>query len=152
VIKISPKFFAWLSEEKWRDLRMRYVVLVGRVLFALIFIVAAPRHFSHEGIQHAADLGAPLAGILVPLSGLMAILGGLSVVIGYKVKWGAWLLVAFLVPVTLVMHSFWRVGDPTLHQVQVSMFGKNLSMLGAALLLTQFGAGPLSVDEREKRG
>jgi putative oxidoreductase len=130
---------------------MRYIVLAGRVLFALIFIFAAPRHFSHEGIQHAADLGTPLAGILVPLSGLLAILGGLSVIIGYKAKWGAWLLVAFLIPVTLVMHSFWRVDDPALHRVQVAMFSKNLSMLGAALLLTQFGAGPLSVDEKGER-
>jgi putative oxidoreductase len=130
---------------------MRYIVLAGRVLFVLIFIIAAPRHFSHEGIQHAADLGAPLASVLVPLSGVMAILGGLSVAIGYKARWGAWLLVAFLVPVTLVMHSFWRVQDPELHRVQVSMFGKNLSMLGAALLLTQFGAGPVSVDEKEER-
>ena len=130
---------------------MRYIVLAGRVLFALIFIFAAPRHFSHAGIQHAADLGTPLAGILVPLSGVMAILGGLSVATGYKARWGAWLLVAFLVPVTLVMHSFWRVEDPALRRVQVSMFSKNLSMLGAALLLTQFGAGPLSVDEKEER-
>jgi putative oxidoreductase len=130
---------------------MRYIVLAGRVLFVLIFIIATPRHFSHEGIQHAADLGAPLASVLVPLSGVMAILGGLSVAIGYKARWGAWLLVAFLVPVTLVMHSFWRVQDPELHRVQVSMFGKNLSMLGAALLLTQFGAGPVSVDEKEER-
>ena len=131
---------------------MRYIVLAGRVLFVLIFIFAAPRHFSHEGIQHAADLGTPFAGVLVPLSGLMAILGGLSVAIGYKARWGAWLLVVFLVPVTLVMHSFWRVDDPALHRVQVAMFSKNLSMLGAALLLTQFGAGPLSVDEKGKRG
>ncbi len=131
---------------------MRYLVLAGRILFVLIFIFAAPRHFSHEGIQHAADLGTPLAGVLVPLSGVMAILGGLSVAIGYKARWGAWLLVGFLVPVTLVMHSIWRLEDPAQHRVQVAMFSKNLSMLGAALLLTHFGAGPLSVDEKNDRG
>jgi hypothetical protein len=32
---------------------MRYMILVGRILFALIFISAAPRHFTREGIQHA---------------------------------------------------------------------------------------------------
>jgi len=31
---------------------MRCLVMIGRILFALIFIMAAPRHFSHEGIQH----------------------------------------------------------------------------------------------------
>jgi uncharacterized membrane protein YphA (DoxX/SURF4 family) len=29
------------------------------------------------------------------------------------------------------------------------MFAKNLSMLGAALLISQFGAGPVSLDERK---
>ena len=40
---------------------MRYLVLAGRILFSLIFITAAPRHFSTEGILHAAQLAFPLA-------------------------------------------------------------------------------------------
>ena len=87
---------------------MRCLFPIGRVLFVLIFIVAEPRHFSSEGIQHAAEMGLPLANILVPISGVIAILGGLSVALGYKARWGAWLLVVFLVPVTLMMHAFWR--------------------------------------------
>ena len=47
---------------------MCYRYLVGRILFSLIFITAAPRHFTAEGIHHAADLGVPLASLLVPLS------------------------------------------------------------------------------------
>jgi uncharacterized membrane protein YphA (DoxX/SURF4 family) len=31
------------------------------------------------------------------------------------------------------------------------MFMKNLSMIGGALLITQFGAGPLSLDARGSR-
>src|ERR1700730_11552563 len=129
---------------------MRYLVLIGRVLFSLIFITAAPRHFTHEGIQHAADLGMPLATLLVPVSGLMAIAGGLSVAAGYKTRWGAWLLVAFLLPVTLTMHAYWKVHDPVQIHVQQAMFAKNMSMLGAALLVAQFGAGPASVDARNE--
>jgi putative oxidoreductase len=125
---------------------MRYLYLAGRILFALIFITAAPRHFTHEGVQHAAELGAPLAGLLVPISGLMALAGGLSVAVGYKTRWGAWLLVGFLVPVTLMMHAYWKLHDPSMIHVQQAMFAKNLSMLGAALLITQFGAGEVSVD------
>jgi putative oxidoreductase len=121
------------------------LLLIGRILFAVIFIVAAPRHFSHEGIQHAADLGVPMASILVPLSGVMALLGGLSVALGYKASLGAWLLVGFLVPVTLMMHAFWNQPDPIASHVQQAMFVKNLAMLGAALLLTQFGSGPFSI-------
>ena len=125
---------------------MRYLVLSGRILFALIFITAAPRHFSQEGIQHAAELGVPLAGVLVPISGVMALVGGLSVAAGFKAKWGAWALAAFLVPVTLMMHAFWELHDPGAIHVQQAMFAKNLSMLGTVLLIAYFGSGPLSVD------
>ena len=125
---------------------MSYWYLAGRVLFVLIFITAAPRHFTHGDIQHA--LGVPVAAVLVAVSGLMAIAGGLSIAAGYKTRWGAWLLVAFLLPVTLTMHAYWKLHDRVQIRVQQAMFAKNISMLGAALLLTQFGAGPVSVDAR----
>ncbi len=121
------------------------IILVGRLLFALIFILAAPRHFSHEGIQHAADLGVPMAGLLVPLSGMMALVGGLSIALGYRAPLGAWLLVGFLVPVTFLMHGFWKQADPAAAHAQQAMFAKNLAMLGAALLITQLGSGPFSL-------
>jgi putative oxidoreductase len=111
---------------------MTFVPLIGRVLFALIFLVASPRHFKSEGIAHAAELGVPLVGAL-------------SVMTGYYPKWGARALVAFLVPVTLGMHAFWSVSDPIQRHVQEAMFAKNISMLGAALLITFFGSGPLSL-------
>jgi putative oxidoreductase len=125
---------------------MRYLVLSGRVLFALIFITAAPRHFSSEGIGHAAQLGVPLARLLVPISGALALGGGLSVALGYRARWGAWALVAFLVPVTFMMHGFWRLSDPVLVHTQQALFAKNISMLGAALMVAYFGSGPISMD------
>jgi putative oxidoreductase len=128
---------------------MRCLVMIGRILFALIFIMAAPCHFSHEGIQHAAELGVPFAAVLVPISGIVALAGGISVAAGYKARWGAWLLVGFLVPVTVMMHSFWKLQDPATIHLQQAMFAKNVSMLGAALLLTQFGSGEFGLDGRK---
>ena len=127
---------------------MGITVLLGRIFLAAIFVVAAPRHFTKEGISHAADLGVPLASLAVPLSGVMAFLGGLSVMIGYRAEWGAWLLIAFLVPVTFMMHGFWKLTDPVAIHVQQAMFIKNIAMLGALLLVAHFGAGPLSLDAR----
>ncbi len=129
---------------------MRILFPIARLMFSLIFITAAPRHFSSEGIGHAASLGVPFAYLLVPLSGIMAIAGGLSVALGYKARWGAWVLVAFLVPVTWMMHSYWKLSDPAAIHVQKAMFAKNLSMLGAALLITQFGAGRISIDDLKR--
>jgi len=118
---------------------MRMLARVGRVLFALIFVVAAPRHFTAEGIQHAAELGVPFAALCVPASGLMALAGGLSVATGYRPQWGAWLLIAFLVPVTVMMHGFWRLHDPQAVHIQQAMFLKNIALIGGALLLAQIG-------------
>ena len=61
------------------------------------------------------------------------------------------MLVLFLIPVTLMMHKFWGISDPQAAQMQMIMFMKNLSMLGGALLITQFGAGPASIDARQQR-
>ena len=46
------------------------------------------------------------------------------------------------------MHNFWAVKDPMMAQMQMIMFLKNLSMLGGAFLISQFGAGPWSLDAR----
>jgi putative oxidoreductase len=127
---------------------MRYVTLAGRVLYSLIFLMAPLSHFAPQTVAYAAASGVPMPGALVPLSGVIALAGGLSVLLGYRAKLGAWLLVLFLVPVTFMMHAFWTVQDPMMHQFQLGNFMKNVSMLGAALLISQFGAGPLSLDSR----
>jgi putative oxidoreductase len=125
-----------------------YLVPVGRFLYSAIFLMTVLGHFSPGYVAYAAQQGVPAPGFLVPLSGVIATVGGLSVTFGYKAKLGAWLLVLFLVPVTIKMHAFWAVTDPMMHGVQMAMFMKNVSMLGAALLIAHFGAGPLSLDAR----
>ena len=131
---------------------IRYIVPVGRAFFAAIFLVAGAAHFSPQTIGYAESQGVPFASVAVPLSGILAVAGGLSVLLGFRAKIGAWLIVLFLVPVTLMMHAFWTVHDPMMAQMQQAMFMKNLSMLGGALLVAYFGAGPLSVDERRPHG
>jgi len=127
------------------------VVVLGRLLFAVIFLMAGSNHFNKQTIGYAASQGVPLASIAVPLSGVLAMLGGLSILLGYRAKLGAWLIVLFLIPVTLMMHKFWTVSDPMMEQIQMVMFMKNVSMLGGALLISYFGAGPFSLDARRSR-
>jgi putative oxidoreductase len=126
------------------------IVLLGRLLFALIFLLSGPNHFTSQTIAYAASQGVPLASLAVPVSGILALLGGLSIAIGYRARVGAWLIALFLVAVTPLMHKFWAVSDPMMHLMQFVMFMKNLSMLGAALLISQLGAGPWSLDARKK--
>ena len=129
----------------------RAFVPVGRALFAAIFVSAGLGHFSQPMIAMAAAQGVPLAGVAVPLSGIMALAGGLSVLLGYRARAGALVLIAFLVPVTLAMHRFWTVADPMMHQLHMVMFMKNLALIGGAIFIAYFGAGPFSLDARRGR-
>jgi putative oxidoreductase len=128
---------------------MKFIVPIGRVLYSLIFINSGFSHFSSASVDYANSQGVPMASILVPISGIMAIAGGLSIFLGFKARWGAWIIVAFLIPVTLMMHAFWKIENPQEQQMQMVMFMKNISMLGAAFLIAWFGAGPVSIDERQ---
>ncbi len=127
---------------------MQLIALLGRILFSSLFILASFGHFTANTIGFAANSGVPMAGFLVPFSGLIALLGGLSILIGFKARIGAWLIVLFLAPVTLVMHKFWGLSDPSVAYLQQIMFMKNVSLIGGALLIAYFGPGPVSFDER----
>jgi putative oxidoreductase len=139
------------KKAKATNFRQVAVVALGRLLFAVIFVMAGANHFNKQTIGYAASQGVPLASIAVPLSGVLAIVGGLSILLGYRATLGAWLIVLFLIPVTLMMHKFWTVSDPMMAQIQMVMFMKNVSMLGGALLISHFGAGPFSLDARRSR-
>jgi putative oxidoreductase len=125
---------------------MKYAALAGRQLFSIIFILGSAGHFRPSSLAYAAQHGVPLPGLLVPLSGVIALVGGLSVLLGYQTRLGAWLLVLFLVPVTLMMHNFWAMPDARTFGIERAMFLRNVTMLGGALLICYFGGGPLSLD------
>ena len=122
------------------------ILLAARALYSAIFLMSGLTHFSKPVIAYAAASGVPFASFAVPAAGLLAMAGGLSILLGYRARVGAWLLVLFLVPVTLMMHNFWTVKDPMMAQMQMIMFMKNLGLIGGALLISQFGTGGWSLD------
>ena len=107
--------------------------------------------FSSSTVDQAASHGVPLPAVLVRIAGVLAVAGSISIILGYKARLGAWLIVLFLIPVTFAMHNFWAITDPATRQMQQIMFLKNISMLGGALLITYFGAGPLSIDASQHK-
>lgn len=128
---------------------MPFIVLLGRILFSAIFILSAPDHFTQEKIAYGANYGVPLASLLVPLSGILSLFGGLSILLGYYARYGAWLIVIFLIPVTLMMHKFWSM-DPVAASLQKMFFTHNLALLGGALIIAYFGSGPWSLNNKNK--
>lgn len=127
---------------------MKFLPVIGRVLFAFIFLLSGLGHLFGTGTDYAAAAGVPMAKVLVPFSGLLSLLGGLSILLGYKARLGAWLLVVFLVPVTIALHPFWAQTDPMMKQMHMAMFMKNMAIMGAAVVFAYFGTGPYSLDAR----
>jgi putative oxidoreductase len=68
------------------------------------------------------------------------LVGSATVILGYFARFGALLLLIFLIPTTLIFHS--NFAD----QVQMIMFMKNVSMFGGSLILLASGAGRFSLD------
>ncbi|MEY4623545.1 MAG: hypothetical protein RLZZ07_175 [Actinomycetota bacterium] len=116
---------------------MDIIFIVGRILFALIFINSGFAHFAQREAMtgYAQFKKVPAAKLAVPLTGLMILVGGLSVVLGFWVDLGALLLAAFLVVSAFMMHNFWTMDDATQKMNETVAFFKNLSMAGAALII-----------------
>lgn len=116
---------------------MDILLVIGRVLFALIFI--------NSGIAHLTKLQAmtgyaqfkkvPAAKLSVIVTGLMLIVGGLYVALGVYADLGALLLAIFLVASAFMMHNFWTIQDEQAKQGETINFFKNLALAGAALII-----------------
>jgi putative oxidoreductase len=125
---------------------MRALVPIGRILFSLIFITAVFGHFTSGAIAAASAHGVPFATLVVPAAGILAFLGGVSILLGYRARFGAFLVLLFLVPVTLIMHKFWGLADAQQAMIQKVNFMKNVSLAGGALMIMYYGSGPASLD------
>ena len=141
---------------------MNVAYALGRILVPIVFI--------WEAIQKLLDIGRfakLLADNKVPvpdevsaylgsmpkyeaLAWLLAIIElvcGLMILLGLKARWGALLLVVFTAGTIFFVHHFWDMtGDAyVLNRIQAL---KNLSILGALLLIVAVGSGPHSLDRR----
>ena len=116
---------------------MDILLVIGRVLFALIFINSGIAHLTklNDMTGYAQFKKVPAAKLAVIVTGLMLIIGGLYIVFGVYADLGALLLAIFLVPTAFLMHNFWTIQDPQAKQGEMINFFKNLSLAGAALII-----------------
>lgn len=113
-----------------------WLFLIGRILFAAIFIFSGLGHFMQldEMSQYAESKGVPAPRVMVAGSGIVILAGGLSILFWTQVVIGAWLLAGFLVLAAVMMHDFWKIEDPQQAQTEQAMFFKNVALAGAAIV------------------
>ena len=101
---------------------------LGRIFIAALFVNAVPEKLTDFGgtTNFIATKGipVPIAGFLLACSIVILILGSLLLVFGKNTRIGASLLLIFLVPTTLIFHSF-----PI-----DSGFVRNIAVIGALIL------------------
>jgi putative oxidoreductase len=114
---------------------MDVVLLIGRVLFGILFLLSAVGHLTKTDNMagYAASRGVPLAKPATLLTGVQILVGGLSVILGVWGDLGSLLLAAFLPATAVLMHAFWTETDPMAKQMEMVQFQKDVALAGAAL-------------------
>ena len=125
------------------------VALIGRILIALIFVIAGFGKISgFEGVAgYIGSKGLPMPQVLAALTIALELVGGLMLIAGYKVRWVAIAFFLWLIPTTFIFHKFWGI-DAAQVQNQMNHFLKNVSIMGAMLMLVAFGPGAYSLDKK----
>lgn len=127
------------------------VIVASRICLSIIFLlngfgVINQSVAARELIEH----GAPAA--IVPFAMMcgraLEIIGGLGLALGIFPQWSALALAAFLVPATLVAHSFWFAAGTPAFQPLLLQFCKNLGMCGGLLFIAASPAQPALIPKR----
>jgi putative oxidoreductase len=129
------------------DSRKDVAALVGRVLLAVMFVIAG--YGKITGYSDTAGWmtagGLPMVGVLLPLSILVELGGGIALIVGWKARWAALALAAFTLVASLVFHNFWAMqGDAAM--TNQLFFMKNIAVIGGMLMVFAFGPGRYSID------
>jgi putative oxidoreductase len=126
---------------------MEYLFLLGRILYGGVLIFMGLNHFMNlqQMTGYAESKGVPSAQIAVIGSAILLIVGAISIITGYQTTIGVGLLAVFFIPVTLMMHPFWKDEDPAEKMGNMTNFMKNIVILGGALMFLQIEAWPLSL-------
>ena len=124
---------------------MKFINLLGRVLFALMFLMPALNkiaNFSQVSLVMEAK-GMPMTTILLTGAIVFLLFGAFSIATGYRTKIGAIALIIFLIPATLIFHTDFS------DQNQMTHFLKNLALIGGLLFIYTNGTGALSLENRK---
>ena len=116
---------------------MEIVFLIGRILFAFMFVMSGLNHLTKADhmVGYAQFKGVPSPKLAVQGSGVVLLLGGLSVILGVWAELGAIVLAALLIVMAVKMHNFWSIEDPQAKQADMIGFMKNISMAGGAIFM-----------------
>jgi len=124
----------------------KYTNLAGRILLALIFLMAGLNKIGAYAGTQAYMESHGVSGVLLPLVILVEVGGALLLILGWQTRLAAWALAGFTLLAALFFHTDFG------NQMQLIMFMKNLAIAGGLLVVAANGAGAFSLDARRGAG
>ncbi|NJK37387.1 MAG: DoxX family protein [Oscillatoriales cyanobacterium RM2_1_1] len=120
-----------------------YFPLIGRILLSLTFFYGGTKNLlNYQATRDGIAGMLPFPDLALIGNIICCLLGAISLVLGFKIRWGATLLIIFLIPTNVIFHNF--LADPQ----ETIPFLKNLGFIGAMFYIVYFGAGPASLDRK----
>ncbi len=125
------------------------ITVLARFLFTFLFLLSGITHFT--SIPYYVALmpeNTPYPVFWVLVSGVVELAGAVMILLNWRPRLGAWLLVLFLLPVTVVVHGYEMLyaDSEAMRAIQQASFIKGFTLVGAALLITQLGASHRKVE------
>ena len=121
---------------------------------SIFFFKATKLKMLQYGLHWQPDLLLYSAIVLLTM-------GGLMVLTGYRSSFGAVLLLMYWIPVTFIVHDYWKLpfdcmleyncpdiqlqGVEIYRRLQATLFVKNLAITGGLLMIWVNGSGRLSI-------
>jgi putative oxidoreductase len=124
------------------------LLLVGRILLSLVFLVAGVR----KAMAFAATagyftkLGFPMPEVMVVLAIILEVGGAALLIAGWKTRQAAIALAVFTLIATFMAHRFWEF-EAAQYANQMNHFLKNMGIIGGMLFIVACGPGTQSVDK-----
>ena len=134
----------------------RFVIVIGRIFEGDIFIIGAldkilnwsdslaqldavfsdwKAYVTNIGfLEGAFNVLAPMSSVILVIAVALELVGGISVVIGFKPQFGAFCLILFMIPTTVLVHHYWYLDGQT-RLLELIAFTKNISILGGLFVL-----------------
>lgn len=126
---------------------MEYGSLIARVCLSVVFLWSGITKLRDPagGIAEIAALHLPAPRLFLVLTILCQIGAGLMVLLGFWTRLAALALLGFTVVATLLAHRASGLSGAARDQ-QITTSLEHLAIVGGFVLLTVYGAGPLSID------
>jgi len=124
-----------------------YLPLIGRLLIAAPFLLSGVGKIAayDRVVGMITAAGLPLAPLGWVIAIVVEIGGGLLMIAGFRARIAAFVLAAFTLAAAVFFHR--NFSDPN----QMIHFLKNMVIIGGLLNIAYFGAGPLSLDNRNRQ-